>query len=171
MKKRKTNKKTVKRKVTSINRLLAQALVAEKKAQDFYTDAAGKAQSEAGKKLFMELAGFEARHYEYVKSIIEARKGKIGLDITQFTKASKEVKPEVSGEFEPNKDEIIDVLNIGIKAEKMAMERYLKIAKSIKDSEGKKLFEQLAEDEKRHQAILEAEVYNLANKGTIVWGE
>ncbi|MEO0183808.1 MAG: ferritin family protein, partial [candidate division WOR-3 bacterium] len=68
-------------------------------------------------------------------------------------------------------DEIIDVLNIGIKAEKMAMERYLKIAKSIKDSEGKKLFEQLAEDEKRHQAILEVEVYNLANKGTIVWGE
>ncbi len=164
-------KKTTKKKVTSINRLLARALVAEKKAQDFYTDAAGKAQSEAGRKLFLELAGFEARHYEYIQGIIEARKGKTSIDYSRFSKASKEIKPEVSGEFEPNKDEIVDVLNIGIKAEKMAMTRYLKIAKVIKDKEGKKLFEQLAEDEKRHQAILEAEVYNLANKGTIVWGE
>ncbi|MCX7994807.1 MAG: ferritin family protein [candidate division WOR-3 bacterium] len=164
-------KKTTTRKVPSINRLLNAALIAEKKAQDFYTDASGKAQSEAGKKLFMELAAFEARHYEYVKSIIEARKGKTIIDSSSFVKASKDIKPEVSGEFEPNKDEIIDVLNIGIKAEKMAMSRYLKIAKSLKDKESKKIFEQLAEDEKRHQAILEAEVYNLANKGTIVWGE
>ncbi len=164
-------KKTTKRKVTSINRLLTSALIAEKKAQDFYTDAAGKAQSEAGKKLFLEFAGFEARHYEYIHNIIEARKGKTAIDLSRFAPASKNIKPEVSGDFEPNKDEIIDVLNIGIKAEKMAMSRYLKIAKSIKDREGKKLFEQLAEDEKRHQTILEAEVYNLANKGTIVWGE
>ncbi len=159
----------VKRTVPSINRLLVIALNAEKKAREFYLNAAAQAGSDTGKNMFKELADFEARHYKYVNSIINARKNKIDLNSIRFTHAAKEAKPEVSGEFEPNKDEIIAVLNMGIKGEKMAQQRYLKIAHRIREKEGQRIFEGLAEDERRHLAVLESELYHLSNKGTIIW--
>lgn len=38
------------------------------------------------------------------------------------------------------------------------------------DEEGKKIFNNLALDEINHQRILEDELYQLSNKGTIIWG-
>ena len=81
------------------------------------------------------------------------------------------VKGEIEGEFEPNKDEIAEVLNRGIEAEKKAQARYLKIAEQINDAAGRELFSRLAEDERRHQGLLEAEYYQISNKGTMVWGD
>ena len=79
------------------------------------------------------------------------------------------VKSEVQGEFEPNKQEVADILTLGIKAEKEAQERYKKIAESIDDPEGKEIFNNLAEDERRHHDNLEAQFYQISNKGIIIW--
>ena len=37
------------------------------------------------------------------------------------------------------------------------------------DTKAKKIFEKLAQDEINHQKILEDELYQLSNKGTIIW--
>ena len=79
------------------------------------------------------------------------------------------IKSEVEGEFEPNKDEIVTVINLAIDAEIKAQERYTKIAKLMSDEESKKIFQNLAQDERNHQRILEDEFYHLSNKGTIIW--
>ena len=152
-----------------VDDLLFEAMNAEVKAKEFYADASNKAQSQAGKKFFQELADFEAKHYEHVKSIIESRNKGEKLNLLKLEEDIPTIKPEVKGEFEPNKDEIVDVLTLGIKAEKEAQTRYNKIADQIDDPAGKEIFKELAEDERRHHDLLEAQFYQISNKGTIIW--
>jgi rubrerythrin len=155
--------------MNNIDDLLKEAMNAELKAKEFYLNAAEKAQSQAGKKFFKELADFEQNHYERVKKIIESRNKSIQLETTEPTQEMPTVKSEVQGEFEPNKQEVADILTLGIKAEKEAQERYKKIAEGIDDPEGKEIFNNLAEDERRHHDNLEAQFYQISNKGIIIW--
>ncbi|MBN2621653.1 ferritin family protein [candidate division WOR-3 bacterium] len=154
----------------TINELLQEALRAEKKAKEFYTNAATKAQSEKGKEFFTQLAAFEQNHYDRVNIIIKAREeGKNAQpgapqDIPM-------IKPEIEGQFEPNKDEIVDVINKAIKAEKDAQDQYRTIAGMMDGEEGKNIFTDLADEETKHQRILEDQFYHVSNKGTIIWGE
>jgi len=151
----------------NINNLLIEALNAELK--EFYLYASDKAKSKAGKKLFKELADFEQNHYDRVKGIIESRK--IGQKVEDNTSGQKTptVRSEIEGEFEPNKDEVVMVINLAIKAEKNAQARYAQIANLLDDEEEKKIFNNLAQDERNHQKILEDEFYHISNKGTILW--
>lgn len=154
----------------NIDALLQEAMNAETKAKEFYEDASQKAQSQTGKSFFKELADFEQNHYERVKSIIESRK--TGSQIqTVPPQDVPTIRSEIDGEIEPNKDEIIDVINIAIKAEKDSQERYRKISEMLTDSEGKIIFNDLAEEESKHQRLLEDQFYHMSNKGTIIWGE
>jgi len=153
-----------------LDSLLTDAMNAEEQAKKFYMDAAAKASSTAGKKLFKELADFEQGHYDRLAKIIESR-GK-GVKLTEVL-PSKEMptKSEVEGQFEANKDEIIKVLGIGIEAEKKAQVKYLEIAKMFDDDESKGIFNNMAEEERKHQSILEDQFYSMSNKGRIIWGD
>ena len=152
-----------------LNNLLEEALNSELKAKKFYEEAYKKAESETGKKLFHELAEFEEGHYKKVKSIIESRlDGEIIKD-SKISHKKIQINPEIEGVFEPNKDEIIDIIYLAIESEKKAQDRYRKISNIFEDEEGKKIFDNLAQDEYNHQRILEDELYHLSNKGTIIW--
>ncbi|UCD19599.1 MAG: ferritin family protein [candidate division WOR-3 bacterium] len=153
-----------------IDTLLTDAMNAEAQAKKFYIEAAAKASSNAGKNLFNELADFEQGHYDRLQRIIEAR-GK-GLNLAGITAPQKiPTKSEVEGQFEPNKDEIVSVLTLGIEAEKKARAKYLEISKMFDDEESKAIFINMAEEERKHQSILEDQFYSISNKGTIIWGD
>lgn len=152
-----------------LDELLMDAMNAEAEAKRFYADAANKAASRSGKNLFTELADFEQGHYDRLKTFIEAR-GK-GMEITAAAAPDISGKAEVEGEFEPNKDEITKVLTIGIDAEKKAQAKYLDIARLFEDPSSKAIFTGLAEEERKHQSILEDQFYSISNKGRIIWGE
>jgi rubrerythrin len=152
-----------------LDSLLIDALNAEAKAREFYTDAAQKAASSAGKNLFKELAEFEQGHYDRLQKIIEARTKDLKLETPPAEEIP--VKSEVEGEFEPNKDEITKVLTIGIEAEKKAQAKYLEIAKMFEDAESKNIFNNMAEEERKHQNILEDQFYSMTNKGKMIWGD
>jgi rubrerythrin len=155
---------------TKLDSLLTDAMNAEAEAKKFYTHAAEKAQSAAGKNLFNELAEFEQGHYDRVKKILESRSA--GVKLTEAVPAKEiPVKSEVEGQFEPNKDEIIKVLTLGIEAEKKAQAKYLEIANLAEDSETKNTFINMAEEERKHQSILEDQFYSMSNKGRIIWGD
>ena len=155
--------------MSDLDNLLIEAMKSELEAKKFYTDASKKAQSQAGKKLFKELAEFEQNHYDRVKNIIESRTNNMEIQITKIINQDISIKSEIEGEFESNKDEIITVLNMAIDAEIKAQERYERIADLFDDEEGKKIFFNLSMDERNHQRILEDEIYQLSNKGTIIW--
>jgi rubrerythrin len=153
----------------NINNLLNEAMNSEMQAKEFYLYASDKAQSTAGKKLFKELAEFEQNHYDRVKGIIESRNAGKSVEEGTIDKELPEIKPEIEGEIEPNKDEVVMVINLAIKAEKNAQERYKQIADMLDDEKEKEIFNSLAQDERNHQRILEDELYHISNKGTIIW--
>lgn len=154
--------------MSSLDDLLVEAMNSEIEAKKFYLNASLKTRSKNGKKLFEELAEFELNHYERIKKIIESRHNNLELNDFGLTQEVPTIRSEIDGEIEPNKDEIVTVINLAIKAEKKAQERYEKIAEMY-DDESKKIFQNLAQDEKNHQRILEDEFYQLSNKGTIIW--
>ena len=154
---------------TNIDDLLNEAMNSELQAKEFYLYASEKAESNAGKKLFKELADFEQNHYDKVKGIIELRKNGQKVEDVTSSQDIPSVSSEIEGEFEPNKDEVIMVINLAINAEKNAQARYEKIAKMIEDVKEKEIFTSLAQDERNHQKILEDEFYHISNKGTIIW--
>ncbi len=154
----------------NVDTLLVDAMNAEIKAKEFYLAASQKAQSPSGKQFFKELADFEQRHYERVKNIIESRKASQPFETYEPAHIPM-IDAEVKGEVEPNKDEIVDVINLAIQAEKDAQKRYENIAQALDDQEAKKLFEGLAEEENKHQRLLQDQFYHMSNKGTIIWGE
>lgn len=154
----------------NVDNLLVEAMNAEIKAREFYVDASQKAQSPSGKQFFKELADFEQGHYERVKLVIETRTAGKPFETYEPTHIPA-IDAEIKGEIEPNKDEIVDVINLAIQAEKDAQERYKKIADALDDQTAKALFEGLAEEESKHQRLLEDQFYHMSNKGTIIWGE
>lgn len=154
----------------NLDNLLIEALNSELKAKEFYENAHEKAKSNSGKQLFMELAEFEKNHYNKVKKIIESRKEGEIIQDNNITSKKLQIKSEIEGDIEPNKDEIINVIYLAIESEKKAHERYRKISNMFNNEEGKKIFNNLALDEINHQRILEDELYQLSNKGTIIWG-
>jgi rubrerythrin len=153
----------------NLEKLLEEALESELKAKEFYENAYKKAESKSGKQLFMELAEFEQGHYEKVKKIIENQKDGKKIDEYYIQSKKLKIKSEVEGEFEPNKNEIIDIIYLAIESEKKAHDRYIKISQMLNDENGKKIFDNLAQDENNHKRILEDELYQLSNKGTIIW--
>lgn len=153
-----------------LDRLLTEAMNAEEEARKFYEDAASKASSQAGKKLFTELADFEQGHYDRLKNFIEERSTGKKTDRHEPTREFSGGS-EVEGEFEPNKDEIAKVLSIGIEAEKKAQAKYLEIAKMFDDAPSKTIFTNMAEEERKHETILDNQFYSLSNKGTMIWGD
>ena len=154
----------------NLDNLLIEALNSELKAKEFYENAHEKAKNNSGKQLFMELAEFEKNHYNKVKKIIESRKEGEIIQDNDITSKKLQIKSEIEGDIEPNKDEIINVIYLAIESEKKAHERYRKISNMFNNEEGKKIFNNLALDEINHQRILEDELYQLSNKGTIIWG-
>jgi rubrerythrin len=153
-----------------LDSLLIEAMNAEVEAKKFYEGAARKAASAAGRNLFTELAEFEQGHYDRLKEIISARNKGMKFEAQVRSKAIT-VQSEVKGQFEPNKDEIIKVLNMGIEAEKKAQAKYREIAKMSEDAEFRNIFNDIADEERKHQRILEDQFYHMSNKGRIIWGE
>ena len=101
-----------------LDNLLVEAMNSEIEAKNFYNDASKKAQSQAGKKLFRELAEFEQNHYNRVKKIIESHNGRLEFEKPRTKKDIPTIRSEVEGEYEPNKDEIVTIINLAIDAEK-----------------------------------------------------
>ena len=114
------------------------------------------------------MSDYLKNHYNKVKKIIESQSSDIKIE-EPTTDKLENFRSEIEGEFEPNKDEIIDVLNLAIESEKEAQTRYEKIAEMFEDAEGKNIFENMANDERNHQKILEHQFYHMSNKGVIIW--
>ena len=153
----------------TIEELLNEALNSERKAKEFYLSAASKARSSAGKQFFQELAEFEQNHYDRVQHVITAKLNNQNITAQHTQANTPAYRSEIKGEIEPNKDEIVSVINLAIEAEKEAQERYRTIATKLTNETEKSIFQELANEERNHQKILEDQFYHISNTGTIIW--
>lgn len=153
----------------SIDDFLFAALNGELAAKRFYEDAASKSESDAGRKLFKELADFEQAHFDHIKEIIESRNAGKAIELSADTEAESRRASPAEGEIEPNKKDVAEVMIMAIEVEKSARARYERIAAMLSDPEERAIFEGLANSERVHQKILEDQFYQLSNEGTISW--
>lgn len=144
----------------------------EKKASDFYAEAAAKLPDGPGKALFMQLSEFELGHYKALKDLEASLTG----DSCYITYESALLEPVgVEGGNVKLDDDvqktILDILIIGIRNEKNAGRAYRALAAEIEDPNGVLMFEKMAKEEDQHARILEDQLYDVKNRGELVWGD
>ena len=149
------------------------AMKMEKDAIAFYTEAARKTTSPAGKKMFQTITEDEKHHLEMVSQIIK------GLNIThKDTSPMKKVKTV----FESMKDEMmkkiaataddLEAFKIAMNMEKEGLEFYRKTLAGSKKEKERALLEQLIHEEQQHYDIFANTYQFLANTGNwFMWEE
>jgi rubrerythrin len=127
------------------------AIKMETDAVKFYTEAAERVSSRAGKKMFLSIAEDEKRHIEMVKALIN------GMGISQD---NVDPMKKVITVFESMKDQMqekiastkedSEALTIAMQMEKEGFEFYKKTAAEATDENSKTLFSRLVHEEEKH---------------------
>ncbi|MBN2809103.1 MAG: ferritin family protein [Deltaproteobacteria bacterium] len=151
---------------------IALGMEEEKKASQFYAEAAAKLDGGPGKALFTQLSEFEIGHYNALKELKASLEG----ESCYITYESALLEPiGVEGGSvkldEGTQKTIFDILTIGIRNEKKAGQAYRELAAEIEDPNGVAMFEKMAREEDQHARILEDQLYDVKNKGVLVWGD
>ena len=157
--------------VNEICDALNRALYLEAEGHEFYIKCSQNTKSKEAQQMFNYLAKEEETHFKKVEDIFEREYKREYDEHMKTCKPPGKIPP--SGVFEKNipggrvddKSDSLDALNIGIKAENNSIKLYEKLAKEAFQPDTIKLFKQLAEEERRHRSILEAEVEFVTQTG------
>jgi rubrerythrin len=139
----------------------------------FYTEAAGKTQYPAGKKMFETVVVDEKRHLEIVNKLLQ------GLEIHM-----EDVHPmnNIKTVFETMKDKMmekvqatadeLEAFKIAMQMEKEGVEFYRKLMTEAKTEKEKTLFQKLIKEEEQHFSIFENTHNFLQDTGNwFMWDE
>jgi len=149
------------------------ALKMETDAITFYTEAVGKTNSPAGKKMFQTIAEDEKRHVEMISQVIK------GLNIThKDVSPMKNVKTvfaamknEMLQKVEATGDEL-EAFKIALRMEKEGKEFYEKSLARAKTDKEKALLKRLLEEEEQHYALFSNTYQYLSDTGNwFMWEE
>jgi rubrerythrin len=152
-----------------ISEILNKALEIELEGRKFYLECMAKTKHSGGQEMFRYLAEEEWIHYETVEKVYrrEFEKEYLQFKKTQTAKepASGIFPKMVPGGNIDKKSDALDALNIAIKAEDNSVLLYQRLAGGSKNEKLKKVFTQLAAEEKKHFYILENEVESVTKTG------
>ena len=152
------------------------AMEAERQARMMYSKGVEVTSHPRGKELFRQLADFEQSHYDHLKRLRDSLTGS-GRSIDDGGTSTAPSRGEVTGEVEgePRKQEVLDILNQAIEAEREAQSRYADLARRTPDPAGRAMFRKLSEEEGLHLRILNDEYFHIANQGSwsskTLWSE
>lgn len=149
------------------------AMEAELKAQAFYSRAAMDVEDTRGRDLLGRLAAFEQYHYQKLAELAASLQ-KQGQFIAYEMQTMAAFAPlaaggETAGTVLEDPQDEVAILTKAIENEKAAEERYVVLAERTSDATGQAMFQNLANEERLHQRILEDEFYSLSNKGSWAW--
>jgi rubrerythrin len=152
-----------------VEKAIKEAIKLEINGRSFFSHAAEITHNQHGKKMFLHLAGEEVKHLEtfgqlfsstlkdadwkkYIKD--EELKGQSPL-IEEL--ASRMKKAEGKSE--------IEALSIGMELEKNAIELFQKSAQDVDDPTAKEIFKKIADEERFHYDLLQAQHDSLTHSG------
>ncbi|MDD5111309.1 MAG: ferritin family protein [Candidatus Altiarchaeota archaeon] len=144
--------------------VLKSARTLEKEGFEFYTKAAGETADANGKAMFKYLAGEEVWHYDTVNDLIRGFGGHPDA-IEDAQSEPSGIFGETAGGKRGRKADALDALNIGIRAEDKSIETYSKLFEATGDKNLKRAVKRLIDEERRHKAILEAEIEFVTDTG------
>lgn len=150
------------------------AMQAEKQAADLYHNAVSQTANPLGKRLFNQLAEFERHHYKKLEELAASlqKQGKfIAYESSPPFLAQSEVSvPEGATAIpEANKMSMMQIIKMAQDAEVKAKNKYNDLAAQTTNPVGRKMFEQLAQEEEAHYRLLRDVYWNLNERGTWVW--
>jgi rubrerythrin len=143
------------------------AIQREKQAHEFYLDAAENTTDSMGSRMFKWLANQEDCHRVALEKQLKSR-----LDKGTWLEWREEIEPVLSAEFPEISEAFgayspstgdIQALEMGIEAEKKAIEFYRNNRDYADDPEAQKMFDWFAEHEEGHRRLMEEELKWIQN--------
>lgn len=145
-------------KADDVKKIISLAIDREVEAYTFYKTVADKVKDKALKDLFVELAGEEKKHREFLQGFLSKDISKMKFSAGHDYKVGDALpSPKLTMDLKP-----LDGLVLAIKKELEAMQMYTQLAAAAQDSEVQMLFTQLANMERGHKARLEDIYTNMA---------
>lgn len=146
------------------------AMDLEKNGRKFYSQAAERAQTESGKKIFKMLAHEEVLHLATFRKMLD-QMGNVS-DWRELVKEYPQARQvPVFGEKAPAnqvakaRTDEVEALRIAMKNEQEAIKFFDKISNLAKDETTQKVFAFVKEQEVYHYDLLQAELDNITNTG------
>ena len=136
----------------NVDEILDFAIKSEINAHRFYMDWSKKIEDKALSKVFLELAGEEAKHKVYFQ---ELKKGKAIKVPTTEKIADLKISDYIVDANVTTDMDYQDALTLAMQREKEAFRLYSGLAELVDDEEMKKTFTTLAEEEAKHKLRLE----------------
>jgi rubrerythrin len=139
-------------------KIISLAIDREVEAYTFYSSVSGKVKDKNLKTLFLELAGEETQHREYLQGLLSKGVKAMKFSATKDYKVGDSIKtPPLTPDMKP-----VDGLVVAIKKELEAMQMYHALAKNSDDAEMVKTFTELENMERGHKTRLEDIYVNMA---------
>jgi rubrerythrin len=152
-----------------ISEVLDKALEIELEGRKFYLECMAKTKHAGGREMFRYLAEEEWIHYEKVETLYHREFEKEYKGFKKLQSAKEPVSgifpKKVPGGNVDNKSDALDALNIALKAEDNSIQLYQRLAGGSKNEKLKKVFAQLAIEERKHYLILEKEIESVTGTG------
>ena len=162
--------------------VLRRAMQIERDGYKFYTEAAGRAVNERGKKMFLGLAADEEKHLRLLLieyKALEAGQGWIDpAQALEQELALDPANPDLPGEEypepspiftparQPSLDNDVAALELAMKVEQLSYDLYKKSAAEQADPAARQAYEFLAREENRHYQIVQSSHDYLVNNQT-----
>jgi len=145
----------------------------ETDAIKFYTEAAGKSNYEAGKKMFLSITEDEKRHLVLISDLIKGMNITI-QDVSPMDKVKtvfESMKDSMMKKVAASKDEL-DAFKIAMEMEKEGQKFYQQSLAAAKTDKEKALFTRLIEEERQHYEIFANTYSHLSDTGNwFLWEE
>jgi rubrerythrin len=142
----------------TFDRIMLESIAAEIAARDFYRQAAERIADPATRDTFLSLSVDEEKHREILETFRYNPEARVTFEkVTDYQVAENEQLPDLTFDTSP-----AEALQIAIKKEQEAMERYQHFADQCQDAEVGKLYAELAAMERGHKARLEDVFVNTA---------
>ena len=139
-------------------KIIANAIDSEVESYTFYKSVADRATDANLKTIFLDLAGEEKGHREYLQGLLLRDVKQMHFVAAKDYRITDSIEePTLSVDMKP-----LDGLVLAIKKELQAAQMYTQLAAASADAEQKMVFVQLANMEKGHKARLEDIYTNMA---------
>jgi len=151
--------------------VIKESIKLELDGQSFFEHVADATHNELGKKMFMKLANDEAQHLKvfsdiFTKMVGEDWKKHVG-DLKAKGKAPMidALAKKVAGAGKEGRASELEAISIAMDLERNAIEFFCNAAKKTTDAKARDVFNKIADEERLHFDLLQAQYDHLSNSG------
>ncbi|MBE0432893.1 ferritin family protein [candidate division WOR-3 bacterium] len=151
--------------------VIRESIKLELNGQSFFEAIADATHNELGKKMFMKLAGDEAQHLKtfsdiFTEMVGEDWKKQIGeLKTDRKAPMIEALARKVANAGKEGRASELEAISIAMDLERNAIEFFGNAAQKTSDAKAKEIFAKIADEERLHYDLLQAQHDHLTNSG------